>query len=380
MRRLHQLDSVRGLASLSVLLHHLWLSAPLLPLLFVYSPVRIALGGHQAVLFFFILSGFVLALPFLADQGPSYLSYLLKRVCRIYIPYVISLTVALLLAYRLSGHSPAFNASFFQAFWQSGFAPGLILEHLSLVADFNTYAYNTVFWSLVHEMRISLIFPLLMLAVARRRIGFNLLLCLVLAFLGSLGDLLPLGAGQGYHTSYSDTVYFASFFIIGALAAKHRSLLIALYLGVTTRTRWLAFGAAVLLYGYSKYGADKLGGPAGRLLEDGGTTLAILVFLVMALTSEKTIRVLNGSVLSFLGRISYSLYLYHFILILTLAYALREPLPGPLYALIAVLGSIALAAAAYYTIEIPSIRLGRMVGQRLTRAEGGEAPPLRRAG
>ena len=62
-RRLTQLDSLRGIAALIVLLHHCFLSAGLMTGRFraalVASPVRPIDNGRPAVLFF-VLSGFVL--------------------------------------------------------------------------------------------------------------------------------------------------------------------------------------------------------------------------------------------------------------------------------------------------------------------------------
>ena len=94
-QRLHELDSLRGLAALSVVACHclkvrsgvgfgwlLWLLD--------HTPLGIVRASHEAVIFFFVLSGFVLALPFLS--GPvRYRAFLAKRVCRIYLPYYAAL-------------------------------------------------------------------------------------------------------------------------------------------------------------------------------------------------------------------------------------------------------------------------------------------------
>ena len=41
--------------------------------------------------------------------------------------------------------------------------------NILLVGKYNTDAYNGVIWSLVHEMRISIIFPLILMICLRKR-------------------------------------------------------------------------------------------------------------------------------------------------------------------------------------------------------------------
>jgi len=77
------LDSVRGLASVAVVLHHaflvlepdyLWPSV----LLKWWNPLRILIIGRPAVILFFALSGFVLALAIENDRSWTYLSFIVK--------------------------------------------------------------------------------------------------------------------------------------------------------------------------------------------------------------------------------------------------------------------------------------------------------------
>ena len=49
------------------------------------TPLAVLRAGREAVDFFFVLSGFVLVLPFL--KGPvAYPDFVFRRVCRIWIP------------------------------------------------------------------------------------------------------------------------------------------------------------------------------------------------------------------------------------------------------------------------------------------------------
>lgn len=54
-------------------------------------------NGHSAVILFFVLSGFVLSLPFFKGEYKfDYSRYLVKRICRIYIPYLIIIMLAII--------------------------------------------------------------------------------------------------------------------------------------------------------------------------------------------------------------------------------------------------------------------------------------------
>ncbi|WP_182299468.1 acyltransferase family protein [Cohnella cholangitidis] len=70
--RFVQLDALRGLASLAVLFSHILLITGPSSMGYVvyalltrtYSPFQIFVNGNGAVVLFFVLSGFVLSLPF----------------------------------------------------------------------------------------------------------------------------------------------------------------------------------------------------------------------------------------------------------------------------------------------------------------------------
>lgn len=373
MKRVAQLDSIRGLASLSVVFHHLWQSAPVLPAIFYYSPVRIFIGGHQAVILFFILSGFVLALPFLGGKTTPYPAYIIKRICRIYLPYLAALLIAILAASLLHNRTETQVGSFFYAFWQTGFSPRLIAEHLTLFTNFNTSAYNTVIWSLLHEMRVSFIFPLLMLLVIKRGLIINLAVCLLLNTVSALNDIFVFESSRGFHTSYVDTVYYTSFFIIGALLAKYRAELMSLYKRAGKLQKWSALGIAILLYAYSRFISEKIHLPFNRVFDDYGITLAVAFFIIMALSSTQLIKILSLNIISFFGKISYSLYLYHFIVFLTLAYTIQHDVPYWLFGLLTLVISIGVATMSYVWVEKPAIALGKVLSGYAAKAKEGRA-------
>ncbi len=78
--RLEELDSLRGIASLTVLIGHFIGVFTLIQMdtsdlgfsnainLLKYSPLHIIYAGHEAVILFLVLSGFVLALPYIKGK------------------------------------------------------------------------------------------------------------------------------------------------------------------------------------------------------------------------------------------------------------------------------------------------------------------------
>src|ERR1035438_6360232 len=96
--RFKSLDALRGLAALVVVFHHLMLSLPdALRDDLRYIDLPLLMGGRFAVMLFFVLSGFVLALPYFAGTNSAYSPYLVRRFCRLYPPFAFAVLVSALL-------------------------------------------------------------------------------------------------------------------------------------------------------------------------------------------------------------------------------------------------------------------------------------------
>src|SRR4051812_23982010 len=94
-RRIAELDSVRGIAACVVLASHL-AGVPLYDYGAMYDR-GVSNAAYAAVITFFVLSGFVLAQPFLAGSV-SYGRFVVRRFFRIYPPYIAAVAVALLVS------------------------------------------------------------------------------------------------------------------------------------------------------------------------------------------------------------------------------------------------------------------------------------------
>jgi peptidoglycan/LPS O-acetylase OafA/YrhL len=243
---------LRGLASIAVLLCHLYLifnPTRLSNLLFEYGPLRVTIGGGEAVILFFILSGFVLSLPFYSNNKFNYGQYLTRRICRIYIPYLVSVTLAIALKELFySGHISSLS-NWFNDIWDKKIDVATIFKHLIFIGTFNSNI-NDVVWSLVHEMRISIIFPIIMFFILRMNwkasIGGGILLSVLSVLYANISD------ASFWGTELYSTFHYADLFILGAVIAKHKDNIVKTVSRLKKRNKLLLFLLGFICYTYVK--------------------------------------------------------------------------------------------------------------------------------
>ncbi len=366
-QRVKQLDSVRGLAALSVVFYHFLLVFPLiynntfgqsafwLLNLFKYSPLRAVAAGYQAVLLFFLLSGFVLSLPFYEGRAGNYPAFIVKRICRLYLPYLGAVAAAVTLDWLCSRHGITTLSSWLNRTWKETPSPDLIFRHVLLVDSFNSNEYDPVLWSLVQEMRLSLIFPLLMFCVNRYPWKFTLGVGIGVGVIGGfLFNLYP---------SYTNDIFLSlecvGLFTLGALLAKHRLALAQAYHRLPHWAHYALFAGAILCYTlpWWLYGIPLL--QVFGILGDIVVALGASTLMILALASPRLSTLLLHRPLTFLGKISFSLYLYHVIILLMLVNLLYGLVNLWLILLLAFALTLAVATTAYYSIEAPAMALGR---------------------
>lgn len=166
--RFQQLDSLRGLAAVLVIINHY--------LLMSHSPHEaiVHFSPHGSVPLFFLLSGLVLAVPYLQGKQETYAKFLVRRFLRIYCPYLYGLMLSVAGA-ALFHHALGWGAWADQT-WSHPVSGDLVLSHVLLVGNYECAQFNTAFWSLVQEMRISLCFPFLFSAINKLRTPWAMLL------------------------------------------------------------------------------------------------------------------------------------------------------------------------------------------------------------
>lgn len=332
--RIFALDALRGLAAFVVVWHHFREAFDMSMPRWYLRPL---LAGHAAVVLFFVLSGYVLSIPYWNGRSMPYGRYLLRRFFRIYVPYAGAVVVAVLVASRLLGAQLPLTQWFYNT-WHTPLTAGLVLRQFLTISV--SPEINTAFWSLRYEMEMSIVFPLVCWVLIRMPSWTGVLLALAIE---KTGYMLLVHSRLGYWQIWSDTLIYASCFLFGALLARERDV-VGRWYGRTPQ-----WGKVVLLVlavvGYS----------CGR---DSVLPFAACLAIMFARYSRAA-RWLDTPVPEYLGRISYSMYLLH----ATVLWAVLILLYGkvPLVVLGAVYAGVTFAVSHLFCVgvEEPAMRWGK---------------------
>lgn len=377
-KRYVELDSLRGLAALTVLIGHLYAvfqETPLMTYIFRLGFLRWLVASGEAVILFFILSGFVLSLPFFKNKPFNYFSYLTKRFCRIYLPYIIAVLFAGTLMVSFYSGEIRHASNWFNYSWSKDLSFQVIADHFLLIGTFASNIDNVV-WSLVHEMRISIIFPFLMYFIIKYNWKVGLLFAFSLSFISVFYFNLT-NPVDSYSTEVYKTIHYTAMFIIGSLLAKHRNNLTVKVGLLSRRNKIILFGTGLFFYYYVRpsyvLGAIvPLPGYTKMVIDNWFLTLGACVIIVFALSSGKFSLFLRNRIVNFLGKISYSLYLIHLPIILVMVHLLSEKLPLWLICILSVPLVIFGSNLMYRYIEEPSIKIGRTLAGLISRKSSKE--------
>ena len=371
--RFVELDALRGLAALIVVLHHLRLlwqgdvepsSRILRMLLTLLNP-----AGNGAVILFFVLSGFVLSLPAVAGKPQRYLTFVIRRVFRIYIPYLVALAAAVAGAFWL--HGIVTNSSWFHFFWSKPVDWHLVLQHVYFIGVYNTDQFDNPIWSLVHEMRISLIFPLLCAFVLKFKSKWSFVIAIGLTAVAVVIQKSPFMV----EWPIAESVHIAGLFVLGIVLARERSrfggwflrrprLFSLALIGMT-----LACLALFLFFNaQSANSIESIFPHAMTCIRHWLIALSAGGLMIISITSPSWKRVLSWPPIRFLGEVSYSLYLWHFIVLLYCVHLLYGEIPLPAILFLALVLSLAVSWCSYRWIEKPSLTFGRHVSNLSLRS------------
>jgi peptidoglycan/LPS O-acetylase OafA/YrhL len=357
--RYTELDSLRGIAALTVVFHHFrymqigdgrltgWHKI----LHLVTSPLT---AGRQAVFLFFALSGLVLSLPYLRRKGQDYPTFLIRRVLRIYAPYLFALGLALIGA--AIWHGPHGHGSWADLTWSEPISSHLVLQHILFIGNYDWAQYNTVFWSLVMEMRLSIIFPALFAAVLYLRNTGALIAALALVFAAP-----PLIHRFPSWELTLATLPIISIFIAGILLAKNVDTVNAWLRKIGTGGRLALAAACLFLYLESQHVYHFVS--TAFDLETPLVTIAAAGFIALAINSPLICGLLNSHVPRFLGRISYSLYLVHGTVLFALTFAPTGKLPAAILFPLYLATSLLFATFFCFAVEESFLQLSRRVSQ-----------------
>ncbi|OSY11781.1 acyltransferase family protein [Bacillus mycoides] len=378
-RRYKELDSLRGIAAIIVLLGHFLALFPILGKKVMYSTFgayfSILWQGHSAVIIFFVLSGFVLYLPFYKGTKFNYLKYLIKRVCRIYIPYIVILFIAIGIKLGIHSKIGTIPGLVQWGSWNIEVSFNRVMDHILFLREFNSDAFIMVIWSLVHEMRISIVFPLIIFLLLRVNWKVSIGIAMFLSVIGYLlMKNIPSEFNIPVSTNYFITLHYSSMFIIGALLAKNREYLVSKIINL--KVKYLLLPLGLLFFSYPRIPFMLLSKLIGEIdyelyliIIDWYICFGAVLIILSALSSKLFSKLLLIKPVQFIGEISYSLYLVHPIVLLTTVHIFYGKISVPLILLISFIFTMVVSVLCYKFIEIPSIKIGRKLAAENSRGD-----------
>ena len=331
---------MRGLAAQSVIFFHFCAISPVLQTI-VISTIGIPLAWNSGVDFFFVLSGFLLAIPFMQMRKTNLKSYYMRRSLRILPAYYVSFFFILLfLSKNVTTQDIIATIFFSQNFFQSTFT-----------------SINGVYWTLAIEEIFYATLPLFVLLFLRGRWIYSLPICVAISttyrevifslYHANLYNLnFYLWQYPSYLEHYAIGVSLAALFVQGKISpGKIRNY----YPLIGT-----IFALIVTMYILGKeYPLQGYDFPLSNLIfaiEYG----ALIAFTISSPATSRVRALFTNRIATIAGKLSYSTYVWHLPIEITL-YSLRLPIIGWMASSYLII--IAVAALTYHLVEKPFLRL-----------------------
>ncbi len=338
--KIKSLDGLRGIAAIFVFLCHMRNIASLPPL---YTPYRFFEAGHEAVILFFILSGYVLTYS-QERYNISYAAYICRRIFRIYPTYYLSMIVGVVLfliikPYKIASYTEWFNGQFplivlsTKVFIQSVV---LITKQDNLI--------NGAAWSLVYEVIIS-IFMLPILFKYKKLFNNSLIAIITISLCWQISKnvKIPFVIAASFN-------YFI-YFYIGYLAFYNTYYLKYLAYVRCLPIYLVLFTSQFFSYGYINeiHHTEVLAG------------LGSIGFIACCIHNQYFAKLLESKLVQFYGKISYSFYLFHMSILYLVIYNFRMYLNLLQMKILIFLLTTFVSLIVYKVIEINFIKFGKHI-------------------
>ena len=367
--RYQELDALRGLGACSVAMSHFLIAFVVEPQwhqgklkVIAYWLGMIFYGGHSALPLFFMLSGFVLALPAVNNKPQSYSVFITRRAFRLYVPYVVALAIAVVANFLW--HGPLGLTHWASQTWAGPVNRHQVLQHLLVVGPLNWTEFNTAFWTIIVSLSISIFFPLLCYLVLRTRPLVSILATVFAAFVVIWYQL------HGGLNTYTITLHVAGFYVVGILLARYKDEVFAWASALSERRKTAYLSVALFVYWYGALLIQFLwehtvpNWNIRLVVLDWAIVPGAIMILILSIGFKPLSRILMSRFPQFMGRICYSIYLIHGTVLFVLLYTLGHKLPPLVIFLIYVPSVLCTSTLFHYTIEKPSMNFGRSITRR----------------
>lgn len=294
-KKFANIESLRGIAALSVVLYHFDIGS--------HFNVVFVKNSWLMVDFFFVLSGFVIALSYInrINSFEDLISFQKKRFWRLYPLHLLTLFLFVLIEtskyfaetkFGLVGNTPAFFSNNLDAF----FANLFLIQNWTL----NALTYNYPSWSISAEFYTYAVFGVFVLLAKGNLVRFYLLAIMVIVFSYIVLDEIGMDEGR-----ISGPARCLASFFIGTLTYKAFSILKTNFSFNNSIPSSLIIIVGILCIIFM--GSEKK-----------GVIIFIpfifsLIILSLVLTNEYAYinKLLNNGTLIYLGTISYGIYMIH---------------------------------------------------------------------
>ena len=324
MRTFTGIQSMRGIAALAVVYGHVVSTRAGMGFDHVaaFDALMILQSGVDI---FFVISGFIIAITAsslgLAQGAKGAIEFAVKRFARIYPVYWIVLTAAVISSYWISVGPPEFTAN-------------LTLDDILLNTP-NNYFVSTA-WTLYFEVNFYVAMAVVLLLFPKRVMAVSVCGVLIVALLTFLPAPLkmavwssPLTLEFGFGILIAAVTQSAGFTRFGPLCLVGAAIAFAAgaYVQINSQPvsnamRAATFGVGAALLIYATVAAEARGMKFSRTLQ-------------------------------YFGDISYSLYVWHLLILTWLAAAAFKQVPGPLQMTAWLVVIVAVSAASYECFERP---------------------------
>ncbi len=312
-RRFHTLDALRFFAFLKVYLLHIPLQGDFPIFSFLKS------GGGIGVSFFFVLSGFLITYLLVFEKinkGKINLrKFFIRRSLRIYPLFFFLVGLAFILPYDLK-EKIGFHmiGGGYNLDWRFSFT--FLENYQMLLADnFPKTTPLSVFWSLCIEEHFYITWMIMLFLVPQKRILTFLISGIFIAWTARYFDPMIWGNSMIQQNDlFTNMDYFSIGGILGWVAVTKYDRLVAIIENISLTKKYLYILAIILMIVFQS-----------QLLPEQFFLISIIrptiiatafIFLIaIFIPPNSKIKITDNHLISYLGKISFGLYVYHLIFI-----------------------------------------------------------------